>query len=147
MPLNAHSKAMPSSNYYDQPRSLNNEKNCQRLHLLKGSNSYRLVSLLWGLTSNAHNEARHRSPTIINLDHLNKYECSHPIPIKNLDHTHWGIKTILIMSLILTQNKTNTKNTNISIPTKYYNTCNNSHTLQQKIQVQTYMVIEKLSMT
>ena len=31
-------------------------------------------------------------------------ECSHFIPTKNLDHTHWGIKNIFNMSLILTQN-------------------------------------------
>ena len=41
-----------------------------------------------------------------------------PSPPKNIDHTHWGIRKILNMSLILTQNKNNTKNPNISIPTK-----------------------------
>ena len=53
---------------------------------------------------------------MINIDHLNKYKCSHLIPTKNIDHTHRGIKNILNMSLILIQNKTITnKNKNKSL--------------------------------
>ena len=54
MTLSAHSKAMPSSAYYYQPRSLNNKNVCQRQNFLKGSKSYRLVALSWGLPSSAH---------------------------------------------------------------------------------------------
>ena len=54
MPSSAHSKAMPSSAYYYQPISLNNKNVRQRQHFLKGSKSYRLVALLWGLPSSAH---------------------------------------------------------------------------------------------
>ena len=90
----------------------------KRQHLSKDYKYYRKVELSRGLPLSAHIEARHRSPKIINIDHLNKHECSHPTPIKNIDHTHRGIKKISNMSLILTQNKTNTKNPNTSIPTE-----------------------------
>ena len=50
------------------------------------------------------------------MNKMNEY--LHPIPTKNIDHTHRGIKNILNMSLILIQNKTNTQNPNISIRTK-----------------------------
>ena len=40
------------------------------------------------------------------------------IPIKKMDQTRQGIKNILNKSLILIQNKTNTKNPNISFPKK-----------------------------
>ena len=54
MPSSAQSKAMPSSAYYYQPISLNNKHVRQRQHCLKGSKSYRLVAISWGLTSSAH---------------------------------------------------------------------------------------------
>ena len=147
MPLIAHSKAMTSISYYDQPRSLNNFFH-QRRHFLKGSKSYRLVSLSWGLPSIAHSvwintinnfrqqqhqkkrfclyvlrnrqqscEAIHIALTTINQDHsMNKInEYSYPIPTENIYHNYRGIKNIFIMSLILTQNKTNKKS-------KYSNT-------------------------
>ena len=41
------------------------------------------------------------------MNNINK--CSHPIPTKNIDHTHQGIKKIFNMSLIITQKKNNTK--------------------------------------
>ena len=48
---------------------------------------------------------------MINQDHLmNKInKISHPIPTKNLDNTHKGIKKIFNTTLIITQKKTNTK--------------------------------------
>ena len=54
VPSSAHSKAMLSRAYYYQPRSLNKRTFCQRQNFLKGSKSYRLVVLSWGLTSSAH---------------------------------------------------------------------------------------------
>ena len=53
MTSSAHNKAMPSSAYYYQPRSLNNKNVRQRQHFLRGSKSYRLVALSWGLPSSA----------------------------------------------------------------------------------------------
>ena len=41
------------------------------------------------------------------MNNINKY--SHPIPTKNIDYTHQGIKNMFNISLILTQNKTSTK--------------------------------------
>ena len=43
-------------------------------------------------------EASHRALTTIKQDHsMNKInKCSHPIPTKNLDHTHQGINKYLI---------------------------------------------------
>ena len=41
------------------------------------------------------------------MNTINK--CSHPIPTKNIDYTHQGIKNIFNMSLIITQKKTNKK--------------------------------------
>ena len=48
---------------------------------------------------------------MINQDHSmnNLNKCPYPIPTKNLDHTHQGIKNISNMSLVLNQTKTNTK--------------------------------------
>ena len=54
MPSSTHSKSIPSSAYYYQTRSLNNNKIRQGQHFLKVSKSYRLVSLSWGLTSSTH---------------------------------------------------------------------------------------------
>ena len=39
----------------------------------------------------------------------NMNECSHPIPNKNIDYTHQGIKNIFNISLILAQKENSTK--------------------------------------
>ena len=74
MPSSAHSKAMPSSAYYYQPRSLNNKNICQRQHLLKGSKSYRLVALSWGLPSSVHSDQINTINTVILKTPVQKFE-------------------------------------------------------------------------
>ena len=84
---------------------------------------------------------------MINIDHLNKYKCSHLIPTKNIDHTHRGIKNILNMSLILIQNKTITKKTKYLNPYEIISHMQQLTNTQTEIQVQTYMEIKKIFMT
>ena len=77
------------------------------------------ASSSYGLDSNLVRPATKRSQQSIKIIQWIKINsCSHPILTKNIDYTHRGVKNIFNMSLIIPQNKTNTKNPNISIPTK-----------------------------
>ena len=69
-----------------------------------------------------------------------------PTPPKIFITSIRGLKTYLICHSISLRRKITQKSKNSS-PTKYYHKFKNSHTLQQKIQGETYMEINKIFMT